>query len=398
MRIVSKNADYMLYPPAGKNFDPRRTQAVGEFYHQYYRALLAETVRQVQKTTAAGGRVDANQLIEKLELAHQATEATAKKFGLRYRKYSAVKKEEAGEAVPGVDAVEWLEKAYGGKGTPAGAARALPLAEYWTHGEGAAKIRWGEGGDFDRCVHELEKHMPGRAKGYCAERHHEALGIWPATHAKLEREGKKAVTKEEILELLGADELPGEEVLVLKDTASWAKWKLEHPDWRDQYRRGGKRREKKTIAPEHAAAGAQKAPLPKAGRPIRSMPAPRVLHQRVSKVHKQLQGSYVAFKSGKYGEAAEKAAAVYAAIDELGSMTGPAGSNPAGSGFLSALQTAAQYLQALMPALQSLAANPQLHQLASQAGLQFVQAAEWINYAAQLLQQVGAVIKEEDDA
>ena len=31
------------------------------------------------------------------------------------------------------------------------------LREYWTHGEGAAKIRWGTPGDFDRCVTHLEK-------------------------------------------------------------------------------------------------------------------------------------------------------------------------------------------------------------------------------------------------
>jgi hypothetical protein len=73
------------------------------------------------------------------------------------------------EAVPGVEAiVAWLEKAgYAGKGTPAGDARAAPLRRYWTHGEGAAKIRWGEPGDFDRCVREVSKHMPGRAEGYC---------------------------------------------------------------------------------------------------------------------------------------------------------------------------------------------------------------------------------------
>jgi 2'-5' RNA ligase len=62
------------------------------------------------------------------------------------------------------------------------------LREYWAHGEGAAKIRWGEPGDFDRCVLHVGKFMAD-PKGYCAERHHEALGIWPATHARMEREG-----------------------------------------------------------------------------------------------------------------------------------------------------------------------------------------------------------------
>jgi HK97 family phage prohead protease len=69
------------------------------------------------------------------------------------------------------------------------------LAAWWEHGPGAAKIRWGEGGDFDRCVRLAveEAHMdPERAKGFCAERHHAVLGIWPATHAKME--GKSAMS------------------------------------------------------------------------------------------------------------------------------------------------------------------------------------------------------------
>lgn len=63
------------------------------------------------------------------------------------------------------------------------------LREYWTHGEGAAKIRWGEPGDFDRCVRYLGKFIAD-PKGYCNLRHHDALGIYPATHAKEERGGK----------------------------------------------------------------------------------------------------------------------------------------------------------------------------------------------------------------
>ncbi len=66
------------------------------------------------------------------------------------------------------------------------------LKAYWTHGAGAVKIRWGEPGDFDRCVVELSKYLsPSQVKGYCAERHHDALGYWPSTHAKMERDKKK---------------------------------------------------------------------------------------------------------------------------------------------------------------------------------------------------------------
>jgi 8-oxo-dGTP pyrophosphatase MutT (NUDIX family) len=63
------------------------------------------------------------------------------------------------------------------------------LREYWSHGEGAARIAWGTPGDFDRCVLHVGKFMRD-PKGYCAERHHEALGIWPATHAAMDRHAK----------------------------------------------------------------------------------------------------------------------------------------------------------------------------------------------------------------
>lgn len=59
------------------------------------------------------------------------------------------------------------------------------LRRYWAEGKGAAKIRWGAPGDFNRCTRQLSKYMPGREKGYCNLLHHRAIGIWPATHAKL---------------------------------------------------------------------------------------------------------------------------------------------------------------------------------------------------------------------
>ena len=57
------------------------------------------------------------------------------------------------------------------------------LHEYWVHGEGAAKIRWGTPGDFQRCVDHLGKYIAD-PQGYCNLAHHAALGIYPATHAK----------------------------------------------------------------------------------------------------------------------------------------------------------------------------------------------------------------------
>jgi phage head maturation protease len=65
------------------------------------------------------------------------------------------------------------------------------LHEYWVHGPGAAKIRWGQPGDFDRCVTHLGKFIAD-PKGYCAKAHHDALGIWPATHAAMEHKAGRA--------------------------------------------------------------------------------------------------------------------------------------------------------------------------------------------------------------
>ena len=65
------------------------------------------------------------------------------------------------------------------------------LHEYWVHGEGAAKIRWGEPGDFDRCVLHLGKFISD-PQGYCNLAHHAALGIYPATHAAMEKHTGRA--------------------------------------------------------------------------------------------------------------------------------------------------------------------------------------------------------------
>ena len=61
------------------------------------------------------------------------------------------------------------------------------LRRYWVHGEGAAKIRWGQPGDWKRCVKHLYKYLGPRAKGYCQLRHKEALGYYTSTHAKKDR-------------------------------------------------------------------------------------------------------------------------------------------------------------------------------------------------------------------
>lgn len=62
------------------------------------------------------------------------------------------------------------------------------LREYWTHGKGAAKIRWGTPGDWTRCYRNLRKYMGIRAKGYCALRHKEATGMWTGSKGNMASE------------------------------------------------------------------------------------------------------------------------------------------------------------------------------------------------------------------
>lgn len=63
------------------------------------------------------------------------------------------------------------------------------IRRYWVRGKGAAKIRWGVGGDFNRCRRQLAKYVrrPDWLAGLCANMHKEALGYWPATHRKMLR-------------------------------------------------------------------------------------------------------------------------------------------------------------------------------------------------------------------
>jgi hypothetical protein len=58
------------------------------------------------------------------------------------------------------------------------------IRRYWVRGKGAAKIRWGVGGDFNRCRRQLGKYVknPNWLAGLCANMHKEALGIWPGQH------------------------------------------------------------------------------------------------------------------------------------------------------------------------------------------------------------------------
>lgn len=65
----------------------------------------------------------------------------------------------------------------------AGDVRARNLIKWFNRGADG-QIAWGTPGDFDECVRIAGGHMaPGKAKGFCANRHHDATGEWPGPHA-----------------------------------------------------------------------------------------------------------------------------------------------------------------------------------------------------------------------
>lgn len=70
--------------------------------------------------------------------------------------------------------------------SPKDVQNAQRLRDYWAHGAGAAKVRWGQPGDWERCVHHVSKFMGDRAKGYCQLRHKDATGFY-AGHAPTEQ-------------------------------------------------------------------------------------------------------------------------------------------------------------------------------------------------------------------
>lgn len=79
------------------------------------------------------------------------------------------------------------EFAPGTKDGPGWITHPVPTARirrYWTRGKGAAKIKWGAPGDFNRCRRQLAKYIknPQWLAGACANMHKEALGIWPGQH------------------------------------------------------------------------------------------------------------------------------------------------------------------------------------------------------------------------
>lgn len=100
-----------------------------------------------------------------------------------------------------------------GANPPATSRMPMKLKRYWTKGEGAAKIRWGTGGDFNRCRRQMAKYLrPDQIGGACANLHKMATGTWPGRKKK---HGVKASGEEYTVDVYSeTDPLGGPEVRI----------------------------------------------------------------------------------------------------------------------------------------------------------------------------------------
>lgn len=74
----------------------------------------------------------------------------------------------------------------GAKGGVSGVKGYERLKQYWTHGDGAAKIRWGTKGDLTRAHSHLSKYVgPAMAWGLAQNYHKSLFGMSNATHDKM---------------------------------------------------------------------------------------------------------------------------------------------------------------------------------------------------------------------
>ena len=112
------------------------------------------------------------------------------------------------------------------------------IHDYWTHGKGAAKIRWGVPGDFNRCREHLGKYIkPEYLAGTCAQWHHDAIGIWPGQeaggrkghHHSLDTDQTASLNDENCLECADMD--PAVNLVAAADTVTHRADFFENPNF-----------------------------------------------------------------------------------------------------------------------------------------------------------------------
>jgi len=86
-----------------------------------------------------------------------------------------------GFGAPSESSLEFAPGTHDGPGWITDPVPTARIRHYWVHGKGAAKIRWGVPGDFNRCRRQLAKYVknPDWLAGLCSNMHKEALGLWP---------------------------------------------------------------------------------------------------------------------------------------------------------------------------------------------------------------------------
>lgn len=120
---------------------------------------------------AAAGRVD------QVDAAPEQKASAKRSLITAYKKLD----EDPPEALTAGAFVEFAPGTKDGPGWVTNPKETQRLRTYWTHGKGAAKIRWGQPGDFNRCRRQLAKYVPNPEylAGTCANLHKVAMGIWP---------------------------------------------------------------------------------------------------------------------------------------------------------------------------------------------------------------------------
>jgi hypothetical protein len=105
-------------------------------------------------------------------------------------------KEEAEAAAAAAAETEFAPGTHDGPGWVTNPKETQRLRTYWTRGKGAAKIRWGQPGDFNRCRRQLAKYVPNPEylAGTCANLHKDAMGIWPGQEGAKKAHAADAIT------------------------------------------------------------------------------------------------------------------------------------------------------------------------------------------------------------
>jgi hypothetical protein len=159
-----------------RRFDMVPTGAFQEAYialgHEFDDELTPEAIEAAALALESCGCADSLPVVDLTELSPEDVEAYDAMSVDEQFEYALEHGLVASAFAPGTkDGPGWITH-------PTATAR---IRRYWVRGKGAAKIRWGVPGDFNRCRMQLAKYVqnPDWLAGLCANMHKEAIGVWP---------------------------------------------------------------------------------------------------------------------------------------------------------------------------------------------------------------------------